>query len=41
VAYCNHVTGIDDLPMNIGLLGKGNLSLPDPIREQIKAGVVG
>ncbi|MEB3767770.1 urease subunit alpha [Acinetobacter sp. MD2] len=32
---------IDDLPMNIGLLGKGNLSLPDPIREQIKAGVVG
>jgi urease subunit alpha len=29
---------IDDLPMNIGLLGKGNLSLPDPIREQIKAG---
>ena len=33
--------GIDDLPMNIGLLGKGNLSLPDPIREQIKAGVVG
>ncbi|NNG99789.1 MULTISPECIES: urease subunit alpha [Acinetobacter Taxon 24D] len=32
---------IDDLPMNIGLLGKGNLSLPDPIREQIEAGVVG
>ncbi|MFV5346209.1 urease subunit alpha [Acinetobacter soli] len=32
---------IDDLPMNIGLLGKGNISLPDPIREQIKAGVVG
>ncbi|KRJ21604.1 urease subunit alpha, partial [Acinetobacter pittii] len=32
---------IDDLPMNIGLLGKGNLSLPDPIREQIKAGVIG
>ncbi|MBF7687380.1 urease subunit alpha [Acinetobacter rathckeae] len=32
---------IDDMPMNIGLLGKGNLSLPDPIREQIKAGVVG
>ncbi|GAA5005723.1 urease subunit alpha [Acinetobacter puyangensis] len=32
---------IDDLPMNIGLLGKGNLSLPEPVREQIKAGVVG
>ncbi|MHA3058002.1 urease subunit alpha [Acinetobacter sp. ANC 5584] len=32
---------IDDLPMNIGLLGKGNLSLPDPIREQIQAGVIG
>ncbi len=32
---------VDDLPMNIGLLGKGNLSLPDPIREQIKAGVIG
>ena len=32
---------IDDLPMNIGLLGKGNLSLPAPVREQIEAGVVG
>lgn len=32
---------IDSLPMNIGLLGKGNLSLPEPIVEQIKAGVVG
>lgn len=32
---------IDSLPMNIGLLGKGNLSLPEPIEEQIKAGVVG
>ena len=32
---------IDDLPMNIGLLGKGNLSLPDPVREQIESGVVG
>ncbi|MHA3054063.1 urease subunit alpha [Acinetobacter sp. ANC 4633] len=32
---------IDDLPMNIGLLGKGNLSLPAPIREQIQAGVIG
>ena len=32
---------IDSLPMNIGLLGKGNLSLPEPIAEQIRAGVVG
>lgn len=32
---------IDDLPMNIGLLGKGNLSLPDPLREQVAAGVIG
>lgn len=32
---------IDSLPMNIGLLGKGNLSLPEPIEEQIKAGVIG
>lgn len=32
---------IDSLPMNIGLLGKGNISLPQPIEEQIKAGVVG
>jgi len=28
---------IDDLPMNIGLLGKGNLSQPEPIAEQIKS----
>lgn len=32
---------IDSLPMNIGLLGKGNLSLPEPIEEQIKAGAIG
>ena len=31
----------DSLPMNIGLLGKGNVSLPQPIVEQIEAGVVG
>ncbi len=31
----------DDLPMNLGFLGKGNVSLPDPIAEQIEAGVVG
>src|SRR5574338_1424805 len=32
---------IDDYPMNIGLLGKGNASLPDPLREQVAAGAVG
>ena len=31
----------DSLPMNIGLLGKGNVSLPQPIVEQIEAGAVG
>ncbi|MBF6058892.1 MULTISPECIES: urease subunit alpha [Thiomicrorhabdus] len=28
-------------PMNIGLLGKGNVSLPDPLIEQIEAGAIG
>lgn len=32
---------LDDIPINIGLLGKGNVSLPQPIIEQIEAGVVG
>ena len=31
----------DAFPMNLGFLGKGNVSLPEPLREQIKAGVVG
>jgi urease subunit alpha len=31
----------EDLPLNIGLLGKGNASLPEPLHEQIRAGVVG
>ena len=30
-----------DLPMNFGFLGKGNVSLPGPIIEQIEAGVCG
>ncbi len=29
------------LPINVGLLGKGNASLPEPLREQIRAGVIG
>jgi urease subunit alpha len=32
---------VDDLPMNIGFLGKGNASLPAPLIEQIEAGVMG
>ncbi|ALG68443.1 urease subunit alpha [Beggiatoa leptomitoformis] len=31
----------DALPMNIGFLGKGNASLPDPLREQVEAGAMG
>ena len=32
---------LDALPMNFGLLGKGNASLPEPLEEQVRAGVVG
>src|ERR1700688_2841236 len=32
---------LDELPMNFGLLGKGNASLPEPLEEQIRAGVMG
>jgi len=28
-------------PMNLGFLGKGNASLPEPLREQVKAGAMG
>ncbi|HEY0712166.1 MAG TPA: urease subunit alpha [Polyangia bacterium] len=31
----------DDLPMNIGFLGKGNASLPEALDEQIRAGCIG
>lgn len=31
----------DALPMNVGFLGKGNASLPQPLEEQIVAGVMG
>lgn len=31
----------DAFPMNLGFLGKGNVSLPDPLREQVEAGAVG
>ncbi len=32
---------LDGLPMNFGLLGKGNASLPDALVEQIRAGAMG
>ncbi|HQT26859.1 MAG TPA: urease subunit alpha, partial [Burkholderiales bacterium] len=28
-------------PMNLGFMGKGNVSLPEPAREQIEAGAIG
>lgn len=31
----------DAFPMNLGFLGKGNASLPQPLREQVDAGVIG
>ncbi|ANE54866.1 urease subunit alpha [Methylomonas sp. DH-1] len=32
---------LDGLPMNFGLLGKGNTSLPGALQEQVKAGAMG
>jgi urease subunit alpha len=31
----------DSYPMNLGFLGKGNASQPEPLREQIRAGAIG
>jgi urease subunit alpha len=31
----------DAFPMNLGFLGKGNASLPEPLREQVRAGAMG
>ena len=31
----------DAFPMNLGFLGKGNASLPEPLREQMRAGAIG
>ncbi len=31
----------EELPMNIGFLGKGNASLPEPLEEQVRAGAIG
>jgi len=32
---------LEALPLNFGLLGKGNASLPEPLEEQIRAGAMG
>ncbi len=32
---------IEDFPMNLGFLGKGNASRPDALREQLEAGAMG
>ena len=31
----------DAFPMNLGFLGKGNVSLPQPLQEQVEAGAIG
>jgi urease subunit alpha len=31
----------EGFPMNLGFLGKGNASLPEPLREQVRAGAIG
>src|SRR5947208_721835 len=31
----------EEFPINLGFLGKGNASAPDPLREQIAAGAIG
>jgi urease subunit alpha len=31
----------DAFPMNLGFLGKGNVSLPGPLEEQVRAGAIG
>jgi len=31
----------EGLPINLGFLGKGNASFPDPLREQVLAGAIG
>lgn len=31
----------EEFPMNLGFLGKGNASMPEPLEEQVKAGAIG
>ncbi|GAB2897361.1 urease subunit alpha [Paralcaligenes ginsengisoli] len=35
------LSALDAFPVNIGLLGKGNASLPGPLFEQVSAGAIG
>jgi urease subunit alpha len=35
------LSAAEAFPMNLGFLGKGNVSLPDPLREQVQAGAIG
>ncbi len=35
------LSAAEAFPMNLGFLGKGNASLPAPLREQVKAGAIG
>ncbi len=35
------LSAADAFPMNLGFLGKGNVSLPGPIKEQVEAGAIG
>ncbi len=35
------LSAAEAFPMNLGFLGKGNASLPGPLREQVDAGVIG
>ena len=35
------LSAAEAFPMNLGFLGKGNVSLPGPLREQVEAGAMG
>ncbi|NDP59490.1 MAG: urease subunit alpha [Oxalobacteraceae bacterium] len=35
------LSAADAFPMNLGFLGKGNVSLPVPLEEQVRAGAIG
>jgi urease subunit alpha len=35
------LSAAEAFPMNLGFLGKGNVSLPQPLEEQIRAGAIG
>ena len=35
------LSAAEAFPMNLGFFGKGNVSLPDPLREQVAAGAMG